>query len=52
MKNIRKGLHARLELVDKTEKEQLDLSGDHKKKITELTDECHKVFREFDFNIK
>eukprot|EP00105_Crassostrea_gigas_P045179 XP_019929327.1 PREDICTED: uncharacterized protein LOC105344489 isoform X2 [Crassostrea gigas] len=40
MTNISKGLHARLELGQKSEKDQQELVEAHQKKINMLTDEC------------
>lgn len=43
MTNISKGLHARLELGQKSEKDQQELVEAHQKKINMLTDECAQV---------
>lgn len=41
--NVSKGINARLELGKKSEKEQMELTKAHIKKINFLTDECRKV---------
>ncbi|XP_052691976.1 uncharacterized protein LOC128170026 [Crassostrea angulata] len=41
--NVSKGINARLELGKKSEKEQMELTKEHIKKINFLTDECRKV---------
>lgn len=41
--NVSKGINARLELGKKSEKEQMELTKEHIKKINFLNDECRKV---------